>query len=239
MALHGLDRWLALAFQPIAVGGQRCQRVNYHCPVDLSDTTGLSWRVGILWCLERVQARSRTSPPPSVPVQEPTESTPVREPTESPSVREPTKSAPPERLQESALPECPIEHEVRESPPDCDFPNISFFGGGYIAMAKVSHDPPDRIPLIRHGRRTPLTRHGRWIPLTRHGRRSPRIRHGRPSALLYHGSWNGIKYCVLKNSPSPSFLCPSAPASHTTPELLLLFFNYLSDFCQENVPGFL
>ncbi len=24
MALHGLDRWLTLAFHPIAVGGQRC-----------------------------------------------------------------------------------------------------------------------------------------------------------------------------------------------------------------------
>ncbi len=24
MALHGLDRWLALAFHPIAVDGQRC-----------------------------------------------------------------------------------------------------------------------------------------------------------------------------------------------------------------------
>ncbi len=38
---------------------------NYHRPVDLPDTTGLSWREGILRCLERVQPRSRTSPPSS------------------------------------------------------------------------------------------------------------------------------------------------------------------------------
>ncbi len=38
---------------------------NYHRPVDLPDTTGLSWREGILWCLESVRPRSRTSPPSS------------------------------------------------------------------------------------------------------------------------------------------------------------------------------
>ncbi len=38
---------------------------NYHRPVDLPDTTGLSWREGILRCLESVQPRSRTSPPSS------------------------------------------------------------------------------------------------------------------------------------------------------------------------------
>ncbi len=36
---------------------------NYHHPVDLPDTSGLSWREGILRCLESVQPRSRTSPP--------------------------------------------------------------------------------------------------------------------------------------------------------------------------------
>ncbi len=36
---------------------------NYHRPVDLPDITGLSWRQGILWCLESVQPRSKTSPP--------------------------------------------------------------------------------------------------------------------------------------------------------------------------------
>ncbi len=38
---------------------------NYHRPLDLPDTTGLSWREGILRCLESVQPRSRTSPPSS------------------------------------------------------------------------------------------------------------------------------------------------------------------------------
>ncbi|KAI2654752.1 Acetyl-coenzyme A carboxylase carboxyl transferase subunit beta [Labeo rohita] len=36
---------------------------NYSSPVDLPDTTGLSWREGILRCLERVWLQSRTSPP--------------------------------------------------------------------------------------------------------------------------------------------------------------------------------
>ncbi|KAI2657357.1 DNA-directed RNA polymerase II subunit RPB1 [Labeo rohita] len=36
---------------------------NYNCPVDLPDTTGLSRREGILWCLESVRPQSRTSPP--------------------------------------------------------------------------------------------------------------------------------------------------------------------------------
>ncbi|XP_058601096.1 mucin-7-like [Onychostoma macrolepis] len=38
---------------------------NYDRPVDLPDTTGLSWREGILRCLESVRPRSRTSPPSS------------------------------------------------------------------------------------------------------------------------------------------------------------------------------
>ncbi len=38
---------------------------NYYRPVDLPETTGLSWREGILRCLECVQPRSRTSPPSS------------------------------------------------------------------------------------------------------------------------------------------------------------------------------
>ncbi len=38
---------------------------NYYRPVDLPDNTGLSWREGILRCLESVQPRSRTSPPSS------------------------------------------------------------------------------------------------------------------------------------------------------------------------------
>ncbi|KAK2878539.1 hypothetical protein Q8A67_019330 [Cirrhinus molitorella] len=38
---------------------------NYHRPVDLPDTTGLSWREGILRCLESVRPQSRTSPPTS------------------------------------------------------------------------------------------------------------------------------------------------------------------------------
>ncbi len=38
---------------------------NYHSPMDLPDTTGLSWREGILRCLESVQLWSRTSLPSS------------------------------------------------------------------------------------------------------------------------------------------------------------------------------
>ncbi len=37
---------------------------NYHCPVDLPETTGLSWREAIMWCLESVYPRSRTQPDP-------------------------------------------------------------------------------------------------------------------------------------------------------------------------------
>ncbi len=36
---------------------------NYHRPVDLPDTTGLTWREGIFRCLGSVRARARTSPP--------------------------------------------------------------------------------------------------------------------------------------------------------------------------------
>lgn len=34
---------------------------NYHHPVDFPDTTGLSWTEGILWYLESILPRSRTS----------------------------------------------------------------------------------------------------------------------------------------------------------------------------------
>ncbi len=37
---------------------------NFHHPVDLPDTSGLSWREGIFRCLGSVRARARTSPPP-------------------------------------------------------------------------------------------------------------------------------------------------------------------------------
>ncbi|KAL0154679.1 hypothetical protein M9458_048942, partial [Cirrhinus mrigala] len=43
---------------------------NYKRPVDLPDTTGLSWRKGILRCLESVRPQSRTSPP-AVPESKP------------------------------------------------------------------------------------------------------------------------------------------------------------------------
>ncbi len=36
---------------------------NHHRPVDLPDTTGLSWREGVFRCLASVRARARTSPP--------------------------------------------------------------------------------------------------------------------------------------------------------------------------------
>ncbi len=40
---------------------------NYHRPVDLPDTTGLSWKEGVFRCLGSVRARARTSPPSSPP----------------------------------------------------------------------------------------------------------------------------------------------------------------------------
>ncbi len=38
---------------------------NCHRPVDLPDTTGLSWREAVFRCLGSVRARARTSPPSS------------------------------------------------------------------------------------------------------------------------------------------------------------------------------
>ncbi|KAL1269171.1 hypothetical protein QQF64_031460 [Cirrhinus molitorella] len=51
-------------------------RANYHHPVDLPDTTGLSWREGILRCLESVQPRSRSGPESS-PAAAPTSTDPL------------------------------------------------------------------------------------------------------------------------------------------------------------------
>ncbi|KAL0157280.1 hypothetical protein M9458_048526, partial [Cirrhinus mrigala] len=38
--------------------------VNYHYPVDLPDTTGLSWREAIIQCLDSIYLRSGTQPDP-------------------------------------------------------------------------------------------------------------------------------------------------------------------------------
>ncbi len=40
---------------------------NYHRPVDLLDTTGLSWREGVFKCLGSVWVQARTSPPSVLP----------------------------------------------------------------------------------------------------------------------------------------------------------------------------
>ncbi len=40
---------------------------NHHRPVDLPDTTGLSWREGVFRCLGSVRARARTSLPSFAP----------------------------------------------------------------------------------------------------------------------------------------------------------------------------
>ncbi len=39
-------------------------RANYYRPIDLPDTTGLSWREAIIRCLESVYLQSRTQPDP-------------------------------------------------------------------------------------------------------------------------------------------------------------------------------
>ncbi|KAL0185592.1 hypothetical protein M9458_017262, partial [Cirrhinus mrigala] len=61
---------------------------NYNHPVDLPDTTGLSWREMILRCLESVRPQSRTSPP-AVP-----ESRPPAAPCSSPLAAAPRSSLP-------------------------------------------------------------------------------------------------------------------------------------------------
>ncbi|KAI2660142.1 Cytochrome c biogenesis protein CcsA [Labeo rohita] len=65
---------------------------NYYCPVDLPETTGLSWREGILRCLESVQLQFRTSPRTHP---EPSQPTPrLAEPEPEPTVdREPEPRA--------------------------------------------------------------------------------------------------------------------------------------------------
>ncbi len=165
---------------------------NYHRPVDLPDTPGLSWREGILRCLESVQPRSRSSPPSSpspVPHSSPlpfaakasSPDVPVASPPASPLSSPP---APAPELLDSALPpefSAPILTPVPappgpvpqvpappERPPDFDFPNnfFFFFGGGGGGGGVYSDG---QSPLTHHGRRRPLILHGRLSPLTRHG----------------------------------------------------------------------
>ncbi|KAL0162611.1 hypothetical protein M9458_042007, partial [Cirrhinus mrigala] len=45
---------------------------NYHRPIDLPDTTGLCWREAIIWCLENVWPRSRTTLDPETELPKPT-----------------------------------------------------------------------------------------------------------------------------------------------------------------------
>ncbi len=55
--------------------------VNYHRPVDLPDTIGLSWREAIISCLESVRPQSRTTPDPEPSPPSPRCAKPKPEPT--------------------------------------------------------------------------------------------------------------------------------------------------------------
>ncbi len=55
---------ILMAFDDAALNSLFWIGANYHRPVDLSDTTGLSWREAIIRCLESVYPRSRTQPDP-------------------------------------------------------------------------------------------------------------------------------------------------------------------------------
>ncbi len=86
---------------------------NYNRPVDLQDTTGLSSREGVFWCLGSVRSGARISPPPfaahtSLPAVH-VARLPVEAPSkpESAHLEHPQVFVFPERLQVSALPEHP------------------------------------------------------------------------------------------------------------------------------------
>ncbi|KAL0188679.1 hypothetical protein M9458_015778, partial [Cirrhinus mrigala] len=83
---------------------------NYSRPVDLPDTTGLSWREGILQCLERVRPQSRTSPPAHP---EPSQPTPrLAEPEPSPTEPSPIGAT----AREIATEPEPIESDQVQEP---------------------------------------------------------------------------------------------------------------------------
>ncbi len=100
---------------------------NYHCPMDLPDTTGLCWREGIYRCLGSYRSRVETSPlvsplappssssPPLVPssssssplVPSSSSSSPLVLPNSS-SLVPPSSSSSPLVMSSSALPERPL-----------------------------------------------------------------------------------------------------------------------------------
>ncbi len=61
----------ATAFDDTTILSLFWHGANFHRPVDLPDTTGLSWREGILRCLESVLPQARTSPPSSAALSRP------------------------------------------------------------------------------------------------------------------------------------------------------------------------
>ncbi len=142
---------------------------NHHRPVDLPDTTGLTWREGIFRCLGSVRARARTSLPlenmassmiieprkcPPVPaprqrpqVPAPAERPQVPAPAERPQVPAPAERpqvpAPAERPQEPAPAERPQEPAPAERPQESVLPERT-----QESMPPVRPQVPDGAPIF-------------------------------------------------------------------------------------------
>ncbi len=189
---------------------------NYHRPVDLPDTTGLSWRKGILQCLEIVLPRSRTSPPSSPSAIPQSSLSAVAHPSPPPFVAQSSllfmeNASPPPSFAPSSLPPSAAKSRppfvANASPPtSAALSSLPFMGKSMPPSVAPSSMPPS-VATASTPPSTPLRCQACWLqPQTSWIQRYPwSSQH--PSSLQCQHLQSSLK-------------CPCLQSAHQSPLLL-------------------